>query len=699
MRFVMRGAMNYLLLYIAIAVLFTFSPIQASGQSSKQAGDTNAVIETSEVVVEADAIQTNSSEHRLDAATLMHTVDVGAALSQFPGVATRSLAGPGSLTQLSIRGAPPAHTEVSVDGVMVSKLASAQADLSVYPIFTSDDIRIDKGISNNSSGIVGAAGGSVALALHPGPSTDGYEWTAGLGAGSYGFQRYHFRHGKSLASGDTKMAYVVRGGFASAENDFRYFNDNGTALNSSDDSTSHRVNNDFAVGAIAARGKLQADSLRIDAGFRLTNKQQGVPTLGHRQDASARLDSLQTQITANMKHARPLLGGFWRSSVYGVSSKQRYIDSKNDIGLTPEDRRYDLRSIGGDVSSTWVIKNHSITPTLRMRRDSFSDQDLLSGLGTTLRGDRTAYSASVAGSLSFASDRITVWPTLRLDSLATQPVVDPRLGSLPPPRRTEAEMSGAVSSRFIVASGFAVLSQVGWYYRPPTIYELYGDRGFSLGNPELLSERGPTGDLGVQYKRNTAAGALEAGVTAFFSNPRDQITYALSSGLTTRPINLGDVFTKGLEVSTRAAWKKKIYVTANYTYLDAKQANTTTSNTGKDLPIRPRHQGYFRAEVIGHLFHRQWRTHTDVRYASRNFLDAANFHEVPQRLLFGIGTNFFVTKKMSLDFSMSNLLDRRTETIATPSPNGPVRYQRAISDFYGYPLPGRAAYVQIAFRQ
>src|SRR5262249_31407643 len=163
------------------------------------------------------------------------------------------------------------------------------------------------------------------------------------------------------------------------------------------------------------------------------------------------------------------------------------------------------------------------------------------------------------------------------------PIRDRYLPGMPEaPTRTDLEPSPRVSTRALVGADVAIKASAGWYYRAPTLSELYGDRGWLVGTPDLRSEHGPTADLrvvvapavGVVVAPASAHGPIDrilVETAGFASWPRDTIAIVTSGALVARPLNVGDATIAGVEASATARLAQTLTISANYTFLATAQ--------------------------------------------------------------------------------------------------------------------------------
>ena len=246
----------------------------------------------------------------------------------------------------------------------------------------------------------------------------------------------------------------------------------------------------------------------------------------------------------------------------------------------------------------------------------------------------------------------------------------------------------------------AIKGGVGRYARVPTALELFGDRGYLVGRPDLRTERGWAADLGVVLAPASAVGRFDrlyVELAGFWSRPVDAIALVTTGGLVTRPVNLPGADLHGVELVASGRVARTVTASANYTGLRARQRSDEVSFDGKRLPARPAHAAYLRVDAArrprGHLV----AGFVDVAYQTGSFLDEANLAMVPGRALVGAGLKLELGRGVTVAVEGKNLLDDRIETVPLDPPPRPdlVHIPRAVADVAGYPLPGRAAYLRL----
>jgi len=267
--------------------------------------------------------------------------------------------------------------------------------------------------------------------------------------------------------------------------------------------------------------------------------------------------------------------------------------------------------------------------------------------------------------------------------------------------RTEVHPSPRVSARYRAGEPTSLKANAGLYFRPPTALELFGDRGFIVGNPGLRAERGVSADAGVVVSPLRALGSVDrvyVELVGFGSRAVDAIVLVPNAGLVTGARNLGDTVIGGIELGASMRAFRSATLSANYTWLESRQVSTpVAAYEGKRLPQRPRHQAYARVDLARVYGSRLLSVWADATVTSGNFLDPANFDSVPARRFVGAGLKLEPVPGLLVGLEAKNIMNTRVERVElSPAPRPDVTTaRRAVTDFFGYPLPGRAFYLTL----
>ena len=638
------------------------------------------------------------------------TASVAEVLARTVGVSVRSLGGLGGFSSLSVRGADPGHTAVFVDGVPLSRIASATVNLERFALESFSTLELYRGGVPVELGSA-ALGGALQLRTRVGLSPGDRPWSFGAGGGSFGARRLHAR----WLGGTAQDGHHLTLAYSGATGDFSYFHDNGTNLDQSDDSFATRANNQHDRVEAVARKRWQRGDLTIESGGRWSLAHQGIPGSATIQAEQASLTTLGQLADVSATRQRflgsPRLVG--TASGFADLSWQRYRDPAGEIGVGVQDRTYRSASAGaaGRVHAD-LGPSHLAALGLEIQLDHFRERDALATMeSASLRsyGWRSGVAASASHEWTVGSrERLILRPALRLDWLRTVPLADRDTNpgdTSEIPTRSEVLVSPRLSGRALLAPGLAVKGSAGRYFRPPTVLELFGDRGYLRGDPTLSAETGISSELGLVLapRRALDVSGLVPGLVidrvylesaAFVRESRHTIGFVTTAGVSGAR-DLGDATISGVETGAAVRLARVVTLSGNYTWLATRQDSPIVSYDSKPLPSRPRHQIFGRVDVIGLVRGRRVAAWADALWASGNVLDRAGLNRVPGRELVGAGLSLALTPGLQVGVEAKNLTDHRVGTVINDPPPAPhlAETPAAVSDYFGYPLPGRAFYV------
>lgn len=173
------------------------------------------------------------------------------------------------------------------------------------------------------------------------------------------------------------------------------------------------------------------------------------------------------------------------------------------------------------------------------------------------------------------------------------------------------------------------------------------------------------------------------------------------AGPRVRAVNLRAAKIRGLEQELHIGlWEDRLVLDANYTWIQTKNLSPEPSQRNRPLPGRPAHQLFAKLSAKeGSPDPRRldFRSFVTYEWISGNFLDPSGRYEIPPRSIWGMGGGVSF-RGFHLDLSLRNLFDRRSAMIEAAGLQGPKRFYPApISDYLGYPLPGRSLWVSLRY--
>jgi iron complex outermembrane receptor protein len=270
----------------------------------------------------------------------------------------------------------------------------------------------------------------------------------------------------------------------------------------------------------------------------------------------------------------------------------------------------------------------------------------------------------------------------------------------PIPPRWEVAPSPRLSTRLSISDALALKGSIGRHVRVPTLVEVFGNRGYIVGAPELRPEHGPSSDLGfVWAPANQRRGVDRILVSAnvFANRARDTIAILTYAGYAAKATNIGSTQAYGAEIIAAARIAQTLSLTTSYTRLVTEQLSADPSFHGKAVPRRPGHLLHARVDAVRSIGGHAGSLWIDGTWQATSFLDAANLGRVPGRVLLGTGARIEVGGGVAVAGSIANLTDDRITYLPLDPPPSPAltATPTSLNDLGGFPLPGRSFYLSL----
>lgn len=581
--------------------------------------------------------------------------DVASAVDRAPGTTLLELGGIGDFAAVSLRGSSLRQVLVCVDGVPLNPDGAGAIDLSELPLRAFREIRVARGAAPAALG--GAPiGGVVDLITREG---DGVEADALGGSWTTGRADVALR-------GDGRLGRVPADGLVlvdalGTEGSFFAYNDGGTPFFGLDDHDARRENNTSAQLAVHARGRLGPADRRLGLTASLFGRDEGLPGHANNPALTASLATRRGLVALTGERAR----GDWsgRFTTFGLLRDERLADPDRElgIGLGSVAMRSDLLGVGGHAA---FAPSPRLTATLGVsgRRDGYVDDRDTSGA-------RLSGSSQLAVDWRGPSDAWHLAPAVQVGGVASGVAwVAPRLGAA------------------VRLGDTAVLrAQGGRGVRLPDFSELYGDRGAQKGNPDLRPERGWSVDGGARLAGEVRGVALSADVGGFFTDTDDLVVWVQNGQRVLVPLNLTAARTSGVEAEGRAR-VGPVDLSGSLTWTRSENRGPDPATRGRPLPRIPTWEAGIDASVTaGRVV-----VAAGFRHVDGQSWDATDRYRAPPRTFVDARLRVDVGRGLSVELDARNLLDRRVEVVPRdPLDPGGVRVLQPVTDFVGWPLPGR----------
>ena len=586
-----------------------------------------------------------------------------------PGVRVRRLGGLGAFAGVSLRGAGFRHTLVRLDGVPLNPDGVEGVDLASWPLAGLAAVRVTPG---RAAATVGGApiGGVVDLIPSSEPAA-----SAEVGVGSYGSTRASA--GATGAVG-TRGDWLVAADAFATHGAFRYHDDGGTAYVADDDAWVRRGNNHRRQGAALARVRAGDEDGRVGALVSVAARDEGLPGAIGRPWAHAGLATRRALLSVDADLARgPARIG---AQAWTLARHETLRDPDGELGRAG--RRQDDRytTVGGQLTATAALGARA---GLRGSADARNERFFRDG-DAVRAAARSAIGAAIDAPLHLGRG-VVVTPGLDARALVAHK----------PGTGTTAAWLPGVMVAWAPSDATAAWASVGRAFRPPDLAELYGDRGALVGNPDLSPERATRGEVGARARHDGRV-AIDAEATAWATATTDTIGWLQNTQRTVVAVNFGESLSFGADVGASASLGDRAGVRASVSLQRAIQTTDDPSRRGRPLPFVAPARGWGRA----------WASPFDGLTVGLD-LDATTTAPVdphgvthqPGRALLGghvavrVGDSPFT---VSLD--VRNLTGARTGPIPRdPLGPDPARIAAPLTDFVGYPLPGRTAWLAVRF--
>ena len=632
------------------------------------------VVVEGESVPEPETVHTTGSVTVIDATAAVDRVtDVAEAIEESAGVTVKRYGGLGGYSVVMIRGTGPNQTSVFLDGVPLSGAAVGAVNLADLPMDALRCIEVYRGVA--PIGFGGAPlGGVVNLVTR----TAGTGLTAGA-AVSYGsFETYKIDLFASNSLEDRNFLFFYN--HLGSKGDFEYKDDNATLYNEEDDETIERQNNDFTSDDILLKaGHKIGDHFELFLVNEYFRKFAGVPGFSTLRVNDATLSTMRNTSYVGGRYLGSVAEV--RALAYYAYIEEKYSDPEGEIGLGRQKNRYITRTAGLNSMGRFFIGSAAMVGLfVEGKKESYNEYNLL-GDNSWPDNERITYAGAAQGEVYLFDAKVILVPTIRAESYESD---FGGSGSATYNFASESESSSDTmysphfGLRLNPLQPLSFTANIGRYYRVPTFTELFGDRGGSVGNPDLDPETGIHVDGGVElkFKDFSFLDKLRFAYAVYYLDVEDIIILVQNSQRTVQAQNVSEAEILGHEFSFDIIAAGALKTHATYTFQQTRDRSGVSYLDGNPLPGRPENEFHFNAAVFrkgwGEIFY-------TFDYMDGNYLDRAGYLEANARRIHGVGVTATPLEGLSITFEAKNIGDDR------------------VSDIIGYPLPGRSYFGTVRY--
>ena len=617
----------------------------------------------------ATVIDTREATSRVDT--------VADLLTESVGVQVRSFGGLGTFSTVSIRGSTPSQVDVFLNNVQLNQASAGLVNLGDLSVDNIERIEIYRGFAPLQLG-AGSIGGAVNLVTRR--VTDQPYNRLSVSYGSFDTRKVSLYRSQNFNFPDRQMGYVALFNYTESDGDFKFFDDNGTRFNTLDDAVATRTNNDFRSFNVNAKGEASLAGWDLTLSDDLFIKDQGINGRSNLQ-SDARLGVDRNVITLHAKRQGfPYASTDLSVQLAHTWQHEIFQDLNNTIGVGFQDDESTSHSWSAQGLLSLYLDdwNQIAGLLLEWRYETFRTIDRLPEL-RGLSANRGPLQRRTQVLLALQDELLLFDERLALRGLLRYQFVQSRFGEQPSffnrplalAEKTQDHLfTPSLGIQVKLTADLKFKANVGRFQRLPTLLELFGDRGTTLGNPDLAMETGVNWDIGGAFERRMQGiiDRIYFEYAYFGSNAEDLILFFQNSQVTARAGNIGSSEIRGHELSWSLSALGHLRLYGNYTFQDAKDTSDTFSQ-GNQLPGRPQHELHQGVELfanVGKLIY-------EFDYIAHNFLDRGNLTLVDERLIHNLRavlTPF--DKRLKITFEVQNMTDNQ------------------VGDFRGFPLPGRA---------
>lgn len=599
-------------------------------------------------------------------------------LSDRVGVQIKRYGGTGSYSTVSIRGSSPMQVSVFIDGIPLSDSVFGEVNLETIPIDCIEKIEIFRGSApvrfgtNNIGGVINL----ITKKTHEEP-----EAKLAQGFGSLNT----FKTSAYYTSGLGKGSFLVSGYRHSSDGDFSYRYNNGTNINTSDDYTVKRKNNDYTSYGSTIKG----DYVSGNTQFYMLNdfqfKNQGVPDNYNIAEHTSFKQIRNMSVLGLSASSLFELPVTFSAEGFFTARNTAYKNPQNESGSSTKstDGKYKLygEKILIDISIPVIFQKFTLTCT--PQKETFENSlKEFSGESDHANQTRTAVQWGLEDEFSLCTGKfillMNISGTNRNDDFYNANELSTSAGSIDKKENNHGYSLGTVIhpiNDFIYLKG-----NISKRYRIPTFGELFGDKGFIDPNPALESETSFNKDLGFGIEPisiGTLINNFSFEYFYFISETDKSIILVQNTQRSLKAFNLSGAEIKGHEISLSLGFLSHAEIRWNGTMQKAIDTSEILYYNGNYLPNRPRYESSFSAKVFC-----AWAAVTyEHNYTGSNYRDRINSEPsyISKRIYHNIILQTFPAKGLTCSFEIKNITANQTR------------------DINGYPLPGRTYLGSISY--
>jgi iron complex outermembrane receptor protein len=590
------------------------------------------------------------------------------------GVQVTQTGGLGSYSTVSLRGSSSDQVMVYLDGILLNEASGGGVDLSTISLSDVESVEIYKGAAPIQF-TQASLGGVVNIKTLRAKKSVQRSITAGYGS----FDTWKMAGLVNHKPGN--MDYLLSADFSGSENDFDFLNPNNTGAVSGDDFWEKRNHAALSQRDLLAKiGYDVSPDLRVDLLNQYFEKDQELPERRNDPHADIRLDTTRNITSVNLIRNRlTSLGLNTRTRVEYMWKEEAYQDRYGHLSHAPMHFLYATNRYAGDLFLEWPMEYGLLSTTLEVSRETFDADNKNTPIANDInQSSRTGFSAGTEYNAMLFDDRLRITPSLYYTRFSDHR----ERGSESFGEASESVNKGYATPRiglqYALSDGVIFKTNAARYIREPSFFELFGDRGYFKGNPDISPEKGVNMDMGAEIRKRfgqqTFITDIFLGAAFFVNRAEDLIVMVYDSGGNGRAENIASSKIQGIESSLQATFLNHVGLTLNTTLQDTDNESALSEHDGKELP------GRFRKSFLGRV---EYRLH-GFKVFTEYVLEKEMFYDIPN-------TGKAKDKK-EINAGVSLLYHHLLLTVEGKNLGDDI-----YEEFYMYPLPGRSVSVTVKY--
>lgn len=645
-------------------------------------------VENGQERVQADA----RSHHRDLRDSFGQQSDVAEELSRLPELRVRRTGASNAPAYISIRGSEHNAVAIHLEGIPLNGGHQSTVSLNMIlpELLRGADVYRSNAPLNLHSDL---PGGAINLRLADAQTP---EFAASAGGGSFGSVKLGIM---GTHRGETTRTLIALA-YRRSTGDFQFYDNNGTDFNLNDDEPRQkRINNDNQEGSLLLHHTQRVGQWNLALLGMTDLREEGVPGLDTMQAEHARAERY-TQILGFNAGRHGLHDGkldlALRSSIR--SQRDIYQDRHGEVGLGSQDRS--TGQLTWNLSahlSWWLPHQHNVELHIDLQGESYQPRDHISSLHLR-RASRIHPKIGVGWSWSTDDELLALSASVRsvhwLETTRGQSTAALHIGN-----HYEQQFYGQAGAVLTPLQSTTETLRIFTYAshkgRAPDFNERFGDNGTSAGNASLKPERQWQYEAGIAHEHRNQSLRIHTQLTGYTQWRRNAIEY-FSTPLGVRiPQNLEGARVSGIEASTA--------LDSEYAGGNLAMTRMWTKNT-EDNKLYHGNQLPWRSEwsVDGTIYARykgakiEWTSAWDSQF----FADKRNQSVYPERWLHDLVFSYRPEPYPNIELSVElrNITNERMRHTEVRNGGKYVSVPRAVADYRGFPLPGRAIYATLTWR-